>query len=379
MSRPVHHRGFTLVELLVVIAIIALLVSILLPSLSRAREQAKGLKCLANLSDQMKAGYAYAEEDPRDQLIPVHARFKFSTSSGPFGRGRYVSCVRRAYGGKSGEHDYREGSPGGGEHSLDPITGHGRYSTGNFMGPATRPMNKFLFRNGIQDRLESAPGNVDEWRKDEQLDFGVFRCPSDVGYEAGKDGGEDGEGIYMSQDIHHDKAIPFYDAMGNSYATDSMLVGTPGAPLNSIGPWLRSYTTIPNPGRTTILKETKGFYSSYWNNVVWTDDSLERYAWGNHGTNRQHNVAFVDGHASPVLYEVRTDYTGVNPMGEVQHSGQFVLRGATLDEDIQVNGFRADSGQQWDIQSLWHLIFSGPDWQEHCFPAPVFNDPTMTW
>lgn len=43
------HSGFTLIEVLVVVAIIALLVAILLPSLSKARQQARNTVCAANL------------------------------------------------------------------------------------------------------------------------------------------------------------------------------------------------------------------------------------------------------------------------------------------------------------------------------------------
>lgn len=56
-------RGFTLIELLVVVAIIAVLISILLPSLNLARKQAKQLLCVTHLRSQGQAAYYYAEQN----------------------------------------------------------------------------------------------------------------------------------------------------------------------------------------------------------------------------------------------------------------------------------------------------------------------------
>jgi len=90
MMRHVTRRAFTLIELLVVVAIIALLIALMMPQLSKAKEVTRRTSCAANLHALGIGYYAYISEFNNFLPIGVSGGFICNTWANDFRDGSYL-------------------------------------------------------------------------------------------------------------------------------------------------------------------------------------------------------------------------------------------------------------------------------------------------
>jgi len=151
-----NRKGFTLIELLVVISIIALLMSIMMPTLSRVKNQAKDVLCMNNLRQWGVTAIAYANENNNqmkagyDQAIWVYELKPFlgmsERSQSLSGSGDMSFCPRT-----KPRNDFN-GGPGPG-FGLGPLSAWGYYGGEGYLGgmAGSYAFNCWLYHITIRD------------------------------------------------------------------------------------------------------------------------------------------------------------------------------------------------------------------------------------
>jgi prepilin-type N-terminal cleavage/methylation domain-containing protein len=242
-------KGFTLIELLVVVAIIALLISILLPSLAGAREQAKQAYCLSNMASLGKGSNAYASEDKREQIIPIHLSntYRPALTTGWNDEWSWRTASTFAFGGRSAQVPFpqaRTEAPGIFTNAmLDPEPGETiAGAQPQYWGAATRPLNRYIVGDASSDRKK----------------FESFHCPSDVGYPVELPM-TPAPGWHNRDISRSATGIPMYDLVGNSYKINvAGLVWPAGADsigAFSVAAWGHRASTLESPGRLVLYSE----------------------------------------------------------------------------------------------------------------------------
>jgi prepilin-type N-terminal cleavage/methylation domain-containing protein len=324
-----RKRAFTLIELLVVVAIIALLISILLPSLQGAREQGKRAKCLANMKSISQASVAYASEDKREIITPI-SQMAASTANyqgwsgafqrmdnGPYGpaEGSSRIAIPTSYGGRTAQKPF-----GNVRIMLDDMDPDGAGGSQNWVAKH-RPLNRYVLGSNEQSDSKSVE---------------VFHCPADTGYP-------DHHFIKDAPKVLAD--IPLYDVVGNSYRIN--VAGLFWAAGNmgfhgafSVGAWGHKFSTLQDTGKLAMYTEPI-FYNA---SRVFTEPGDPGIV-GWHKALMTDNVAYCDGSARST------------------RAIQLVSWPDQLLRDMEYTD--PDGGLRWD----WFLR-RGDTWKTDCYPTP---------
>ena len=286
LSRPLVRRAFTLIELLVVVAIISLLISILLPALSQAREQAKTVKCVANLKEIGHAMHMYFN-DSKD-WFPFEKR-NWPSGFGPF-QGRLHGFH---YGGHPGRHVPIPGYP-------NNWWGYTRIQWRDT--PRGRPFNPYIYENLSSD-LDDPRDQGTPWF-DERRKMPIYQCPSDTG------------GYWNSDQPNTTEHGPIHWETGSSYDVNYHFLWDWAwyAPSDLDAPtqdyYRRHYLERGNKflarqreraGARFIMLFEDPFDSAH-------TGEYQRRGW--HRQWSQHSFLFLDGHAANMYVDTAHDDSG---------------------------------------------------------------------
>jgi prepilin-type N-terminal cleavage/methylation domain-containing protein len=276
MSKRFVKKGFTLIELLVVVAIIALLISILLPSLRDAREQAKVAKCLANYRQVNTTAVSYFLDNADN--FPFWDRDPNSPYNGGI-------CTWR-WGGRTAWQDYWQNENSG----------------SFFIKAQDRPFNEYLLGSKVEPDLWIG-GKIEAY-----TEIPVLTCPSDkVSHQRMFSGSAtDVWGDSSYKDVgtsYHYNAHSLFDKLAWGTGHDSNFWSAPGD-------WQEAGLLLVKQ----VLAKHSGTYVMFLEDSMdWamggTDEPISEM--GNHGKFDRHCMGFLDGHAEYKQADTDGNWCGV--------------------------------------------------------------------